>query len=52
MRNKRVLVDCDGVMADFLAAALLVINEAGNHNFTADQVTEFDICTSLGIPEM
>lgn len=51
MRNKRVLVDCDGVMADFLTRALEVINESGS-SYVHDDVTEFEICSALGIPEM
>ena len=50
MFEKRVLVDCDGVLSQFLTSALEVINKHFESNFQHQHVTDFDICGSLGIP--
>jgi 5'(3')-deoxyribonucleotidase len=48
--KKRVLLDCDGVLSDFLTSALQVINTSAKTDFKHHEVTEFDICQSLGVP--
>lgn len=52
MPTKRVLLDCDGVLSDFLTRALEVINTAGPHDFKHEHVTHFDICEGLGVPHL
>lgn len=50
MASKRVLLDCDGVLSDFLTRALEVLGAAESVTYTAKQVTDFNICEALGIP--
>jgi 5'(3')-deoxyribonucleotidase len=45
---KRVLLDCDGVLADFVSAALDIVWEEFGLRFLPAEVTEFDIMKSLG----
>lgn len=45
---KRVLLDCDGVLADFVSAALDIVWEEFGLRFQPADVTEFDIMKSLG----
>jgi 5'(3')-deoxyribonucleotidase len=47
--KRRVLLDCDGVLADFVGGALKLINEALCTRFVHADVTEFDLATSLGL---
>jgi 5'(3')-deoxyribonucleotidase len=46
---KRVLVDVDGVLADFVAKYLQLVHEVTGKQFTHEQVTEFDIGKALGL---
>lgn len=48
--KKRVLLDCDGVLSDFLTSALKVINASAGSDFKHHEVTAFDICEALGVP--
>jgi len=54
----RVLVDVDGVLADFVGAYLCVASDeyfraTGNARlFSRDEVTDWDICSGLGIGEI
>jgi len=50
--KKRVLLDCDGVLSDFLTKALEIINTTAMTNFQHAHVHDFDICESLGLPHM
>lgn len=43
-----VLLDCDGVMADFSTKCIEFINQRTGRNYTIDDVTEWDIFQSLG----
>lgn len=56
MSGKRILVDCDGVLADFLSDALKIINRKtkrkGKDRFTEDHITQWDICGSVGMPHL
>lgn len=47
----RVLLDCDGVLANFVGGWLALINAARGTSFTPDDVTDWDICASIGIPD-
>lgn len=48
MEMKRVLLDVDGVLADFVAGYLDLVAEVTGKRFTHQQVTEFNIGTALG----
>lgn len=48
-QRARVLLDCDGVLSDFIGGALATINELYATAFTREQVTEFDFTKSLGM---
>lgn len=52
MRNKRVLVDSDGVMSDLLTPAIEVINKVGGYSFKPEDVKDYNICEGLGVPHM
>lgn len=47
----RVLLDCDGVLADFVGGWLSLINADRGTSHTLADVTDWDICASIGIPE-
>ena len=49
MKRPRVLLDCDGVMGDFLTPCLDTINIVTGVRYSADQVTTWDVMKSLGI---
>jgi 5'(3')-deoxyribonucleotidase len=46
---KRILLDCDGVLADFIGEALETIVAHGGPRHTPEDVTEFDFVKSLGL---
>lgn len=46
---KRVLLDVDGVLADFVSAFLIVVGRETGVVATPEQVTGFDICASLDL---
>lgn len=45
----RVLLDCDGVLAAFVDGWLKLINSQWGTSYTASEVTDWDVCASLGI---
>lgn len=50
MTNRpRVLLDCDGVLADFIGSALITVNNLFGTSYVHDDVTQFDIAASLGL---
>ena len=44
----RVLLDCDGVLSEFMASALRLINQLLGTRHRLDDVTEFDFSRALG----
>lgn len=56
MQTPRILLDCDGVIADFLTSALKVLNGKlgleGSARFNESHIVQWDICKSIGKPEM
>lgn len=47
----RVLLDVDGVIADFVGTALRVVNDLFGTSHTSADVTRFDIAGSLGLSD-
>lgn len=41
------MLDVDGIIADFMGAAIKVMNKISGKNITADQVTEWEVTTAL-----
>lgn len=56
MTRPRILLDCDGVIADFCSEALKIINRKTKRSrkdrFEPHHVTQWDICQSIGMPEL
>lgn len=50
MPRPRVLLDCDGVLADFLSAALKVIHQVTGKMHSPMAVLEWDIMEALKVP--
>lgn len=46
---KTVLLDCDGVMADFVGSYLAAVRNVTGKSFTHEQVTEWDMDKALGL---
>ncbi len=46
---KRVLLDCDGVLSDFIGSVCDLVRCHGGGNRTPAEVTEFDFCKSLNL---
>lgn len=49
MRRLKIAIDCDGILADYTAGALRVVEELTGKRFTHADVTEFDIGKALGL---
>lgn len=54
MRNKRpiVLLDCDGVLSDFIGGVLEIVKNVTGLIFSREDVGQFDFCAALGIRGM
>ncbi len=46
---KRVLLDCDGILSDFIGGALKLYNGQYGTDYAPHQVTQFDVGASLGM---
>jgi 5'(3')-deoxyribonucleotidase len=46
----RVLLDCDGVLSDFIGSVLALTNELLGTSYRPEDVTEFDFMRALGLP--
>lgn len=47
---KRVILDCDGVMVDFVKGYLGLLNKHGGTSFVHTDITDWDIVSCLNIP--
>ncbi len=45
----KLLLDCDGILSDFVGASLRYLQQAHGLKFTPEQVTEHDICKALSL---
>ena len=45
----RILLDCDGVLADFISRMLETVARVTGRVHSPDQVTKFDFCAALGL---
>lgn len=51
MSRRRILVDVDGVLADFAGAALKIINDRLDRSHTVDEVVKYDMFKCLDVDE-
>lgn len=51
MSRKRILIDCDGVLADFTVSCVKLINERLNRSHNIEDVTQWDIFKNFSIKE-
>jgi 5'(3')-deoxyribonucleotidase len=47
--RKRVLLDCDGILANFVESYLDIVTHVTGRRYSLEDVTRFDICGSLGL---
>lgn len=47
-----ILLDCDGVLADFISTALQVVYEETGHERSSEEIKGWDVFESLGYPEL
>lgn len=47
-RNMRILIDCDGVLGDFVTPYLELIRTVTGDRHMIDEVTQFDVLAALG----
>lgn len=47
-----ILLDCDGILSDFITAALKIVRLKTGKQFKHDDITQWDIFKSIGMPEM
>lgn len=48
MKRKRILLDCDGVLADYCTACFDLIEQHTGDRHTHDEVTHWDLFTTVG----
>lgn len=48
-RKPRILLDCDGVTADFVDGALAIVHCVTGRRYAPEDVKAFDFCKSLGL---
>lgn len=48
---KRVILDCDGVIVDFVKGYLGLLNSYGRTNFRPEEIDDWDIVKSLKVPK-
>jgi len=51
MKKLEIALDADGLLADFTAGALRIVEEATNRKYTPADVGEFDFTKALGLTE-
>jgi 5'(3')-deoxyribonucleotidase len=51
-KKATVLLDCDGVLADFTEVALSIIAEKTGIVYSAEDIPRWDIFESMGLPEL
>lgn len=51
MSKKRVILDCDGVIVDFVSAYLGLINYHGRTSHVPEDITDWDIVGCLDVPQ-
>lgn len=51
MKRTRILVDCDGVLSNFIKKVIATINVELRTNYTYDQATQWDLYKALSISE-
>lgn len=52
MKKPVILLDCDGVLADFSALALRIIEEETGLKYLPEDIPRWDIFESLGLPQI
>ena len=52
IKRRRILLDCDGVLANFDQACIDIINEHTGENHTIDEIKQYDVLLSLGHQEL
>jgi len=52
MKRKRVLLDCDGVLADFCAASFALIEQHTGDRHLPEEVTQWDLFVAVGKPHL
>ncbi len=52
MSRPVVLLDCDGVLADFVSATLDLVHTLGGRRHASDEVRTWEIFDSIGTPEL
>lgn len=51
MKRPRILVDCDGILSDFVSPALDLIHSHTGDRHTVDEITQWDVFAAVGKKE-